>query len=233
MKALLFDVGDTLVHRWIHKRDRFTWLCEQAGLTVPLDPTARLLAAQATERFFQARQSHPRRYTDSWWIEHNEIGLEALGLPAFRAGEIHRTAAELPESHWIDPEAVPLLRWLRERGYKIGLVSNWDGTLAERCEALGLMPLIDFVGDSAVFGSPKPDPTFFAHVLSALNVAPANALHAGDSWGADVVGANAAGVGAVLFDPLGCEERPADYVIHDLKELYDVILRWEQTQEVR
>jgi len=232
MNAVLFDVGDTLVHSRVHKRDRFCWLCEQAGLPVPADPLARIRAAQAVERFFQARQSHPHRLTEAWWIEQNEIGLEALGLPPYRAGEVYRVHVELPKRHWIDPEAVPLLTWLRERGYRIGLVSNWDGTLAASCRALGLSHLVDYVGDSAVFGSPKPDPAFFHHVLAALGVAPDHALHVGDSWGADVVGAQAAGVSAVLLDPLDCEERPADFVIRDLRELYETVLQWEQGQEV-
>ncbi|MFZ5815746.1 MAG: HAD family hydrolase [Bacillota bacterium] len=225
MRAALFDVGDTLVHKWVHKRDRFCWLCEQAGLTVPRGPAVRLRAARATERFFQARQEHPDKFTEPWWIEHNRIGLAALGLPEEAATRVHRLARELPDSDWIDPEVLPLLRHLRERGFQIGLVSNWDGTLVERCAVWGLTPYVDFIGDSEVYGSPKPDPAFFHHVLEQLGVAPAEAFHVGDSWGADVVGARAAGVTAVLFDPLEQEERPADYVIRDLTELYALIDR--------
>ncbi|MFZ5827553.1 MAG: HAD family hydrolase [Bacillota bacterium] len=227
MKAALFDVGDTLVHKWVHKRDRFCWLCEQAGLEVPADPVVRLQATQAVDRFFQARQTHPLQFTEPWWVEHNAIGLAALGLPADAASALYRRGKELPGEDYIDPEVVPLLRHLRERGYKIGFVSNWDGSLAERTARWGLTPYVDFIGDSAVFGSPKPDPAFFHHVLEQLGVDAADAFHVGDSWGADVVGALAAGVTAVLFDPVGCEDRPADHVVRDLGEIYALLDRLE------
>lgn len=228
MKAALFDVGDTLVHKWVHKRDRFCWLCEQAGLKVPGDPEVRRRAAQAAERFFQARQSHPLRLTESWWMEHNAIGLTALGLPAGASASLYRQRKELPGEDYIDPEAIPLLSHLRERGYKIGFVSNWDGSLAERSARWELTPYVDFIGDSAVFGSPKPDPAFFHHVLDQLGVSAADAFHVGDSWGADVAGARAAGVTAVLFDPIECEDRPADHVIRDLGEIYALLDRLEK-----
>lgn len=225
MKAALFDVGDTLVYKWVHKRDRFCWLCEQAGLELPSDPAIRLQAARAAERFFQARQSHPHRLTEPWYIEHNEIGLAALGLPLTHASAVYHRSKQLPGEDWVDPEAIPLLKHLRERGYKIGLVSNWDGTLEERCATWGLTSYVDFIGDSSVYSSPKPDPTFFHHVLARLGVEPSQAFHVGDSWGADVAGARAAGVTAVLFDPLGCEERPADHVISGLEEIYTLLDR--------
>jgi HAD superfamily hydrolase (TIGR01549 family) len=223
MKAALFDVGDTLVHMWVHKRDRFIYLCERAGLPVPADPGVRLRAAQAAERFFQARQSHPHRSTESWWAEHNAIGLQALGLPAEHGPALYEVRRRLPKEHWLDPAAIPLLKRLREHGYKIGLVSNWDGTLAACCAQWGLADYVDFIGDSAVFGSPKPDPAFFHYVLGQLGVQPANAFHVGDSWGADVAGARAAGVKAVLYDPLACEEREADHVVQRLDEIYDLL----------
>lgn len=222
-KAALFDVGDTLVHKWVHKRDRFVWLCEQAGLEVPADPALRRRAAQAAERFFQARQSHPHAWTEAWQIEHNSLGLAELGLPADAALSIYQTSRSLASTHWIDPETIPLLTHLRDQGYKIGLVSNWDGTLEPSWAEWGLTPYVDFIGDSDVYGARKPDPSFFHHVLGKLGVDPADAFHVGDSWGADVVGARAAGVKAVLFDPLGCEERPADKVITELKDLYGYI----------
>ena len=31
IKAVFFDVVDALIHVWIPKRERFAWLCKQAG----------------------------------------------------------------------------------------------------------------------------------------------------------------------------------------------------------
>jgi putative hydrolase of the HAD superfamily len=52
-------------------------------------------------------------------------------------------------------------------------------------------------------GAPKPDPAIFRLALSRLNVLPQNAVMVGDSWQADVVGARAAGIRAIWFNPYG------------------------------
>ena len=36
-RAALFDAGDTLLHWNVHKRERFVWLCQNAGLELPDD----------------------------------------------------------------------------------------------------------------------------------------------------------------------------------------------------
>lgn len=226
MKAALFDVGDTLIHKWVHKRDRFVWLCEQAGLQVPADPLLRLRAARAAERFFQDRQRRPDRDTLPWWIEHNSIGLRQLGLSVEHAASVYHVSGQIPHSQYLDPEAVPLLRSLRDRGWRIGLVSNWDGTLEAQVAETGLAPYIDFVGDSQVFGARKPDPAFFRHVLNQLGVQPEHAFHVGDSYGADVVGARSAGVRPVLLDALNCEERPCDHRVTTLSEVLERCASW-------
>ncbi len=47
----------------------------------------------------------------------------------------------------------------------------------------------------------KPDPGIFQHALSRCRHAPARALHVGDLYAIDVVGARRAGLHAVLVDP--------------------------------
>jgi putative hydrolase of the HAD superfamily len=49
-------------------------------------------------------------------------------------------------------------------------------------------------------GLEKPDPRFFASILAAIGVPPERALHVGDVYEIDVVGARAAGLGVVLVD---------------------------------
>jgi putative hydrolase of the HAD superfamily len=219
VKAALFDAGDTLIHQWVPKQDRFCWLCEQAGLEVPDDPAVRLRAAVAGERFFAQRQSRKDRDTLAFWTDWARVGLAELGLSPDSIPELRRHVGRLRKSQWLDPEAIPLLEALRETGYRIGLVSNWDGTLADTCEEVGLAPYIDYIGDSHVFGVRKPDVSFFRHVLEQLGVEPQQAFHVGDSWGADVVGAEAAGIIPILLDCLGHEERPCPPRVQSLREV--------------
>ena len=96
------------------------------------------------------------------------------------------------------PDAAPALMAARARGLSIVVVSNWDHSLDERLAETGLAPLVDASVASAELGSAKPDPAIFAYALELARAPAAAALHAGDSPEADVGGALAAGLRAVL-----------------------------------
>ena len=98
------------------------------------------------------------------------------------------------------------LRTARSRRWRIVVVSNWDASLAEVLDRLGLGPLLDQVVTSAGAGASKPDPAIFLYALDLAGCAPAQALHVGDSLDEDVRGARAAGIEAVWLDRDG---RPA------------------------
>ena len=98
------------------------------------------------------------------------------------------------------PEA---LEALRAAGFRLIVVSNADGTVEEGLTRAGLRPHLHAVVDSQVVGFEKPDPRIFTHALSLHDSDPARTLHVGDMYAADVVGARAAGVHALLLDPHG------------------------------
>ena len=98
------------------------------------------------------------------------------------------------------PEA---LARLREAGFRLVVVSNADGTVEEGLTRAGLRPHLHAVVDSQVVGFEKPDPRIFSHALSLFGSDPARTLHVGDMYAADVVGARAAGLHALLLDPHG------------------------------
>jgi putative hydrolase of the HAD superfamily len=77
-------------------------------------------------------------------------------------------------------------------------VSNFDARLGPLLEDLGVRRLVDAVVCSSHAGSAKPDPAIFGAALAALDVPASATLHAGDDPVADVLGARAAGLSAVL-----------------------------------
>jgi HAD superfamily hydrolase (TIGR01509 family) len=101
------------------------------------------------------------------------------------------------------PGAPAVLAALRLRGLRLAVVSNSNGTVAALLASLGLADLVDAVIDSGAVGVEKPDPTIFGHAAAALGVAPEEAVHVGDLYSVDVVGARAAGCRAILLDPAG------------------------------
>jgi HAD superfamily hydrolase (TIGR01509 family) len=94
------------------------------------------------------------------------------------------------------PNAIEAVEFFRARGIDVAVVSNWDVNLADH-----LAPLDVMVVTSAEAGAAKPDPAPLRLALERLRVAPARALHVGDS-AADAESAKAAGT-AFAPSPLG------------------------------
>jgi putative hydrolase of the HAD superfamily len=107
------------------------------------------------------------------------------------------------------PDARPALLRARAAGARVVVVSNWDVSLADVLERIGLAPLIDAVVTSAAVGAAKPAAAIFAHALALSGVAAKDALHVGDSLDEDVRGAAACGIPAVLLRRDASGEAPA------------------------
>ncbi len=90
---------------------------------------------------------------------------------------------------------------LRALGVPVAVVSNSEGQLQALFDNLGLADAFDLVVDSHHVGVENPDPGIFAPVLARFGVRAEDALHLGDTWATDVVGARAAGMRVGLVDP--------------------------------
>lgn len=127
-----------------------------------------------------------------------------------------------------DVEAPYVLAELRRRGVKTGIVSNtpWGSPAAAWREELARHGLLDKV-DAAVFcvdvGWRKPHPAPFHRALEQLSVRARDAVFIGDDPRWDVVGANAAGVRAILLWPGGATGDTPYTVIKRLSDVLELI----------
>lgn len=90
---------------------------------------------------------------------------------------------------------------MRVAGVKVAIISNSEGMLDRLFASLGIASHFDLVVDSGKVGVEKPDPRIFAIALEAYGVSASRALHLGDIFATDVLGARAAGVRNALIDP--------------------------------
>jgi HAD superfamily hydrolase (TIGR01549 family) len=97
------------------------------------------------------------------------------------------------------PDARRTLLRAREAGVRIVVVSNWDVSLPDVLERVGLAPLLWAVVTSAGVGSGKPAPAIFRYALALAGVPPTAALHVGDSLAEDVRGAQACEIRSILL----------------------------------
>lgn len=127
---------------------------------------------------------------------------EALpaGAPIARVTEQELTDALLSALRFRPFEdAKSALDHARSRGLRLVVVSNWDVSLHAVLEQIGLAPLLDGVVTSAEIHARKPSPAIFEHALALAGVKAREALHVGDNFEEDVVGARAAGLDAILL----------------------------------
>jgi putative hydrolase of the HAD superfamily len=119
-------------------------------------------------------------------------------------------------------ETLPVLTRLRTQQLRLAVISNFDSRLSQITASLGISAFLDVVVTSAGAGAAKPDPAIFQRALAALCEAPGEVVHVGDNRSADVAGALAAGLHAVLVDRTGPSLEPAPAgvpVIRSLAEL--------------
>lgn len=112
--------------------------------------------------------------------------------------------AELRERTWSDwlpfPESLPVLLLLKSLGYRCGLITNWDVTAPAVLARLGLDRLLSPLVVSSEVGLQKPDARIFEMALDAVGARAQDAVYVGDNYWADVIGAERAGLRAVLVD---------------------------------
>ncbi len=194
----------------------------------PVDEAELRAAWEAADRWFWEDYHRPenRSWTsddaiDQVWRRYHGRMLEHLG----REDATDLLDLVLQSQFAVDawepyPEAVQTLTDLgADPALRLGIVSDWGSNLPAIVAGLGLDRHLDFVLASAAVGLAKPDPAFFAMALERAGVGAGEALMVGDSYRADVVGARAAGMDAVLLDRPG--ESGADDVpiIRSLAEL--------------
>ena len=101
-------------------------------------------------------------------------------------------------------DVVPTLRRLCDDGYKLAIVSNWDTPLDPLAERLGIAHYFDIIvasHDERV-RSAKPDPHIFEYTSKAVGVSAEEAVHVGDTYEADIIGAQGVGIRPILTNSI-------------------------------
>ena len=204
VEAVLFDWGDTLVEGVVWDEEL---LLEgnRAGLAaVGRDglPTAVQLAAYFGEHEAELFPPGSEDEVDLAAIVHR--CFTDLGRP-LSDGELE-SFLEASQRDWLSREQVhpdvhALLDGLRERGLRLGIVSNCSTPrrfVDRALEEQGLIERMDAVVFSCEVGKVKPHPAIFEQALAELEVDPERALFVGDRVVPDVWGAGRLGMSTAL-----------------------------------
>jgi HAD superfamily hydrolase (TIGR01509 family) len=121
-----------------------------------------------------------------------------------------------------------LVRDLKARGVRLGIVSNSEGKLRELLDEMGLGAYFPVVADSGKLGFEKPDRRIFDHVARGLGVETSDLVHVGDAWEADVLGALAVGARAlwITADPAGKTLPPRVQACRSAADVRSALRAW-------
>jgi putative hydrolase of the HAD superfamily len=228
-KAVFFDAGNTLLYTSPTVAEIYHAVAKDYGCLVSVDEirqASRKVFLEFSTALLKENQDH--RHSDEEdrrrWAEMIRSTFQQIG---FDEGMDEITeklfqAFKDPKIWRLFPEVIGVLSELKSQGYKLAIVSNWSSVLLNLSNALKIEPYMDATMVSAVVGWAKPSPVIFQKALDSIEVSPGEAIHVGDSYHDDILGAKSAGIDAVLIDRLDMTTHACSR-IKDLREIYSLL----------
>lgn len=220
--TVFFDLGNTLVAS-TSGVEIWRRVMEELGLAV--DPRQLEAAIREEDRAVIPAYYDYRGRMPAFWERYDRRVLDRLGM-ADRHRHVRRgIEAGFDAGRWARPypETREILESLRSMEYRLGVISNNSDDIHRTLGAHDLARYFDHVTYSQEVRAEKPDPALFRLALDRAECDPSEAVHVGDIYEADVVGARAVGIFPVLVDR--DDRRPnADCPrIRDLRELVPLL----------
>lgn len=203
IKAVLFDLGNTLVKTW-NTEVTYQNVLSSLGIDKSIEEMQEAIAK--TEEEFKESNYRSRygkvTYTEYWERWDAQV-LTYLGISG------SENLAKQIKAGWFDhancvayPDTIVTLNRLKQMGLKLGLISTaYEEDIDAILERSGLAKgLFDIVVGVNTIKKEKPHPEVFRHALSELNVEPSETLFVGDHIDNDYKGARAVGIHALLIE---------------------------------
>jgi len=202
-KYILWDFDGTLAHR------EGKWSGALASLANRFDPVniytidAFKPALQSGFPWHSPEIKYGERTADQWWEDIQPVFYDAFvqaGVPSKPAMQLARSVRfeYTNKDHWIVYDDVQeSLSYFADRGWQQCILSNHIPELAILVEDLGLDVYFEHVFSSANIGYEKPHLGFFEYAISRLPKCEKFWM-VGDNYTADILGAEAANLPAVL-----------------------------------
>ncbi|HEY86721.1 MAG TPA: HAD-IA family hydrolase [Dehalococcoidia bacterium] len=208
IKAVFFDWFNTLTHFEPPRAELYSWAFQQFG--IELAPKVIMRGILAADRYYfeeSAKSPVEKRSPEE------QVEVYSHYPKAILAEEGIKVAEELPlkilkivqqqfkgDALILFDDVLSTLKTLKERRLILGLLTNATKDKLSLHRKLGLEGYLDFVVTSQEAGADKPKPPIFLAALDRAGVEAFEALHVGDQYQLDVVGARGVGINPILID---------------------------------
>ena len=223
-KVIFWDFDGTLVKSNQSFLESLRCAMEEAGAQAEDDCLMEFLRFACS--WYHPEEGYPEAVGEQWWetlLSKADGFLCGLGIPSAKRREICRAFRENAVNYPYElyEDSVEVLRICREKGYHNYILSNNFPELSHSAAALGLSELLDGCFLSSVLGWEKPRKEIFEQAR-ALAGNPARCFMVGDNPEADIRGAAAAGIPAILVHR-DAPAPEAEYIFRNLREIPDIL----------
>jgi putative hydrolase of the HAD superfamily len=238
-RALLLDLDDTILDDSSLVHESWREACARyADRLAPLEAANVVDTIRQTSKWFwddADRHREGRLQLDAARRQVVRLALRELGIDdaelAACIGDAYSHRRDVGMAPL--PEAIDTVRWLRDSGRRLALLTN-GAAVAQRRKIMRfeLADLFDAILVEGELGFGKPDERVYEHALSALDVTPSEAWMVGDNLEWDVAGPQRLGLAGIWIDTRGrglpehSSVRP-DHIIRSLADLRSLIEQME------
>jgi putative hydrolase of the HAD superfamily len=217
LKHLFFDVGNTLL---FPNRDRIHAPLIARGYS-PTAEHLRDLECRTKNRFDALMMSngHDLGFWSLYYTQlFDELRLDDAALRDQLVASIRDSA------NWdqILPGTRERLDTLARR-YRIAVISNADGRIADVLKRCGICDCFRSITDSGLVGYEKPHPEIFRRALASLHAKPGESVYIGDVYSVDYLGATGAGMQGILMDVPGAYTGKGVPRVESLAQLHSIL----------
>jgi len=208
IKAIFFDWFNTLARFDPPRSELYRKAFQQFGIELTLEQTMR--GVLTADRYYF--EENARRPADER-SPAEQMELYSCYPEAIVAEAGIKVAEDLPlkvlKVAWerfqgltfvLFDDVLSTLQTLKGRGLILGVLTNANKDMQPINRKLGLEGLLDFFVTSREAGADKPKPPMFLAALDRAGVEAGEAVHVGDQYEIDVVGARGVGVSPILID---------------------------------
>jgi len=223
VKAVLFDLGDTLVNT--HTAETWRKILQALDIVISIDSVEEAMMESIRE--FEA-EKHSDLSAREFYKELNLLHLKHLGITNQAVTEI---LAEEINAKWFEfanvqayPDVKETLHQLRKKGLKLGLITGgYEIDIQQILPRAGLEGFFDVCVGADTIGNRKPCPEVFRYALRKLKVRADEAVFVGDSLERDYQAAKKVGMPAVMINREGKPVADDVKSISSLKQIVDFL----------
>ena len=228
IKAVFFDAADTL----FYIKDGLGHTYAEPARKYGVQPSPEELKKAFSEHFSKAPPlafetddyEDRKRLEKQWWynVVHNvykDVGMfEKFDEYFHELFEIFRTRA------WkVFPETKDVLSELKEKNYRLIIVSNFDSRVYDVCRSMEIFEYFNDFVISSEAGYAKPSVEIFHHALKRNDLIPEQCIHIGDDFMNDYICPISIGMNALFLDRENKIDDEGVNKIQGLEELVPIL----------